>query len=209
VRFPSSGQHVMRGGPVAIVATGGRSPLRPAGTPRRHRVEMVMDLLRGRWASGQQIVEHVKGLSAQAGDQTAYNSSPGAARNARALAKSRGLAWWVMDVNRDETGPAPPGNNGHRLYAVMRRNEAPPHHRAMDAGAEPVGDQPLVAVSQELISRSAAEIAKRRDANERDGGGTVTPNAGSGIGGSVTHEVNDNRGKTGRSSPQLPLEGVW
>lgn len=35
---------------------------RPA---RLHRVGMVLEFVRGRWRSGQQIVEHVKWLSAQ------------------------------------------------------------------------------------------------------------------------------------------------
>jgi len=129
--------------------------------PRLHRVGMVLEFVRGRWRSGQQIVEHVKWLSGQAGQQTAYNSSTGAARNCHWLAKRRGLAWWIMDVNRAEDGPAAPGMGGHRLYCVMRRNECPPHHRAMDAGAEPIGDPRLVSVGAEHTDRSEAEIAER------------------------------------------------
>lgn len=134
----------------------------PLGTTRRpRRVEMVLELLRGQWRSGQQIVEHVKRLSAQIGAQTAYNSSNGAARNARSLAKRRGLAWWTLDVNRDEKGPAAPGMEGHRVYCVMRRNECPPHHRAMDKGAKPVGDPRLVQARAEDLERTERAVVSK------------------------------------------------
>lgn len=139
------------------------------------RVALVVDYLRGErqsgaWRSGQQIVEHIKQLSAQIGEQTAYNSSTGAARNARALAKQRGLAWWTLDVNRAETGPGNPGTEGHRLYCVVRRNERPPGHRAIDAGAVPIGDPPLVEVAETDLERSEAEV-ERREAALRGGPG--------------------------------------
>lgn len=134
----------------------------------RHRVEMVLAFLRGtdlrgRWRSGQQIVEHVKRESAATGEQTAYNSSNGAARNCHSLALRRGLAWWTLDVNSDETGPGNPGMGGHRLYCVMRRNEQPPHHPAMDNGAEPVGDPPLTKVGEDAKARTDATVQTLRD----------------------------------------------
>ena len=145
-----------------------------------HRVEIVLDYLRGGWRSGQRIVEHVKHLSGQIGEQTAYNSSNGAARNARSLAKRRGLAWWTLDVNRDESGPAAPGMGGHRLYCVMRRNERSPHHRAMEAGAEPVGDPPLSVVrAEDLVNSTEDAIAKLRDGRMASRGALTPEIAGS------------------------------
>jgi len=143
-------------------------PLRGSRGPRR--VEMVLEFVRGHWRSGQQIVEHVKHESRyELGEQTAYNSSNGAARNAHMLAKSHGLAWWIMGVNREETAPAKPGSRGHHLYCVMRRNEPPPRHRAMDAGAEPIGDPPLILVTEKLLEQGQMALAERREAAVRGG----------------------------------------
>ena len=132
------------------------------------RVALVLDFLRGydlkgRWRSGQQIVEHIKHLTAQIGEQTAYNSSTGAARNCRLLAQRRGLAWWTLDVNLTGTGPGKPGTEGYRLYCVTKRNDEPPHHGAMDAGAVPDGEPPLVKVDESDLERSEAEIERLGD----------------------------------------------
>ena len=93
--------------------SGGRPPCRTA-------VDRGLDVLQGCWCGGWQLLR-----------ATARDNANAVARDCRAAALRRGLAWHYLEVNEWDRGPG----LHHRLWCVTRINEPPPFHDAIRAGA--------------------------------------------------------------------------